>query len=144
MNPKSTLFVVLLLAVFLQQSIKLAAEFHEGQKSVSFSKVEGKVDHIWHNSKKTAFMNRRVVYTYEVNGKKYMSERETYPDRMNCAFAYLDGEKVDVYFDPVDPSECCLKKGIDDTETIWQAGLLVGVLVLGVSVLACLKEQSVA
>ncbi len=142
MNPKALIFALVMSGVLCHQSIKLASEYNEEQKSLSFSKIEGKVDHIWRNSKRGAYMNRRVVYKYAVNGKSYESERETFPDRMNCSIAYSDGDKVDVYFDTADPSTCCLNQGVDQPEAAWQCGLIVGLMLIsGISMTLFVREK---
>jgi hypothetical protein len=82
---------------------------------------------------KTTSMTRHVWYQYQINGKTYTSDKEHFGIPVSgraCVAGYSDGQTVNVYFDPTDPSDAVLVPGSYSSSRF---GIAFGLIFVGVA-----------
>lgn len=117
--------------------VNLGLEAQLAKDSLSFTKVKGSVKELWLNSKRSAWHYATVYYTYKVDGKEFVNDREMYPNRMNASIGYMKGEQLNVYYDPKNPQDSSLSQGVNkqemDIDLMMNGALAIaGLLVLAI------------
>ena len=100
--------------------------------------VEATTAKPWQDSKGVTKYFGRVTYRYSVGGRDYTSDLTDLGPGLKRAdqwaaladvSAYRPGEKVSVYYDPADPGDAVIEKGIPEIHKILLAVLTLGSVV---------------